>query len=106
GVGGKAIEAILAARQEDFGSFADFCRRVRGAVINKRVVESLIHCGAFDSLGVVRPGLLAAAEDMMRWAERIEREANSDQRSLFGGSVGQSLSDPPAIPTVTEWSDK
>jgi DNA polymerase-3 subunit alpha len=50
---------------------------------------------------------VAAAEDMMRWAERVEREANSDQRSLFGGgAAGNVLSEPPAIPVVTEWSDK
>jgi DNA polymerase III subunit alpha len=108
GVGGKAIETILAARTAPFTSFADFCRGVRGPVINKRVVESLIQCGAFDSLGDSRPALLAAAEDMMRWADRVEREANSDQRSLFGGgtAAGAAMSEPPAIPVVTEWSDK
>ena len=107
GVGGKAIETILEARTTPFASFADFCRRVRGPVINKRVVESLIQCGAFDSLGVTRPRLLAAAEDMMRWAERVERDANSDQQSLFGtGVAGSVLAEPPAIPVVAEWSDK
>jgi DNA polymerase-3 subunit alpha len=108
GVGGKAIETILSARATPFDSFPDFCRRVRGPVINKRVIESLIQCGAFDSLGVSRPRLLAVAEDMMRWAERVEREATSDQRSLFGGAggAGSVLSEPPAIPVVPEWSDK
>jgi DNA polymerase III subunit alpha len=107
GVGGKAIEAVLAVRDQPFGSFADFCRRVRGPAVNKRVVEALIQCGAFDSLGVTRPRLLAAADDMMRWAERIEREATSDQRSLFGGSAaGAAMAEPPPIPVVTEWSDK
>ncbi|HUE40276.1 MAG TPA: DNA polymerase III subunit alpha [Candidatus Binatia bacterium] len=107
GVGGKAIETILEARTTPFASFAEFCRRVRGPVINKRVVESLIQCGAFDSLGVTRPRLLAAAEDMMRWAERVERDANSDQQSLFGtGVAGSVLAEPPAIPVVAEWSDK
>jgi DNA polymerase-3 subunit alpha len=108
GVGGKAIETILAARTTPFTSFADFCRRVRGLVINKRVVESLIRCGAFDSLGTSRPALLAGAEDMMRWAERVEREANSSQRSLFGGgtAAGAAMSEPPAIPVVAEWSEK
>jgi DNA polymerase-3 subunit alpha len=107
GVGGKAIEAILAAREHPFASFADFCRRVRGLVINKRVVESLIQCGAFDSLGVTRPRLLAAVDDMMRWAERLEREATSSQISLFGGSAaGAAMAEPPPIPNVTEWSDK
>jgi DNA polymerase-3 subunit alpha len=108
GVGGKAIETILAARTTPFTSFADFCRRVRGLVINKRVVESLIRCGAFDSLGTSRPALLAGAEDMMRWAERVEREANSSQRSLFGDgtAAGAAMSEPPAIPVVTEWSEK
>jgi DNA polymerase-3 subunit alpha len=106
GVGGKAIETILAARTTPFESFADFCRRVRGPVINKRVVESLVQCGALDSLGVTRARLVAAAEDMLRWAERVEREANSDQQSLFGRTGDSTLSDPPAIPVVPEWSDQ
>ncbi len=106
GVGGKAIETILAARTTPFESFADFCRRVRGPVINKRVVESLVACGAFDSLGMARARLVAAAEDMLRWAERAEREANSDQQSLFGRMGDTALTDPPPIPVVPEWSDK
>jgi DNA polymerase III subunit alpha len=109
GVGAKAIEIILAARATPFASFADFCRRVRGAVINKRVPESLIQCGAFDSFGVARARLLAATEDMMRWAERTEREINSDQRSLFGGaasSLAAAMAEPPPIPSVAEWPEK
>ncbi len=109
GVGGKAIETILAARSEPFQSFADFCRQVRGAVINKRVIESLIQCGAFDSLGVSRGRLFAAVEDMLRWAERTEREANSNQRSLFGGagsSLAAAMAEPPPLPNVPEWPEK
>ena len=110
GVGGKAIEIILAARGEPFLSFADFCRRVRGPVINKRVVESLIQCGAFDSFGVFRAKLFAVAEDVMRWAERMEREANSDQGNLFGGGLGgngaASMSEPPPLPEIAEWPEK
>ena len=106
GVGGKAIETILAARTTPFTSFPDFCRRVRSLVINKRVVESLVECGAFDSLGMGRARLATAAEEMLRWAERMEREANSDQQSLFGRSGPGALTDPPSIPVVPEWSDK
>src|SRR5262249_52444 len=106
GVGGKAIETILAARATPFTSFADFCRRVRGLVINKRLVENLVECGAFDSLGMGRAPLAAAAEDMLRWAERVERDANSDQQSLFAGASAAALTDPPPIPVVPEWSEK
>ncbi len=106
GVGGKAIETILAARTAPFTSFPDFCRRVRSPVINKRVVESLVQCGAFDSLGMGRARLSTAAEEMLRWAERMEREANSDQQSLFGRTGCGVLTEPPPIPVVPEWSDK
>jgi DNA polymerase-3 subunit alpha len=106
GVGGKAIETILAARTSPFTSFPDFCRRVRSLVINKRVVEKLVECGAFDSLGMGRARLAAAAEEMLRWAERVEREANSDQQNLFGRTGPAVLTDPPPIPVVPEWSDK
>src|SRR5216110_85470 len=48
GVGSKAIEAILAAREDGpFTSLADFCLRVRGQLVNRRVIESLVKCGAF-----------------------------------------------------------
>ena len=106
GIGGKAIETILAARTTPFTSLADFCRRVRGLVINKRLIENLVECGAFDSLGMGRARLAAAAEDMLRWAERVERDANSDQQSLFGGASAAALTDPPPIPVVAEWSEK
>ncbi len=108
GVGGKAIETILGVRETPFTSLADVCRRVRGPVVNKRVYESLIQCGALDSLESSRARLLAGVEETLKWAERIEREANSDQQSLFGAatSAGKALAEPPSLPVVEEWSDK
>ncbi len=107
GVGSKAIESILAVRATPFESLADFCRRVRGPAVNKRVVESLIKCGSFDSLGVSRERLLAALEPTIAWAERVEREASSDQISLFGAASGESsMTDPPPIPELSTWTDK
>ncbi len=106
-VGRKAVEIILAARTEPFISLADFCRRVRGAVVNKRVVESLVKCGAFDSLGMSRARFFAAVEDTLRWADRVEREANSNQMGLFGrGTNGGTIADSPPIPDVMDWADK
>ena len=56
GVGGGPSHAILETRQKDgpFEDFTDFARRVDSSVANKRVMESLIKAGAFDSLGVDR----------------------------------------------------
>src|SRR5262245_23341182 len=52
GIGTKAVEAIIAAREDGgpFTSLHDFCLRVRGQVVNRKVLESLITCGAFDTL--------------------------------------------------------
>jgi DNA polymerase-3 subunit alpha len=59
-VGDGVVEAILAARRAGgpFTSFADFCRRVEPGVLTKRVFESLILAGSFDSLGYTRGGLI------------------------------------------------
>src|SRR5436309_2633637 len=60
GVGSKAIEAVLAAREDGpFTSPAGSCLRVRGQLVNRRVIESLIKCGAFDSIERNRARLLA-----------------------------------------------
>src|SRR5215510_9977411 len=69
GVGSKAIEAVLGAREEGpFTGLDDFCLRVRSALVNRRVLESLVACGAFDSIERNRAGLLAALDDVLRWA--------------------------------------
>src|SRR5262249_28234018 len=66
GVGSKAIEGILAARAEGpFTSLDDFCLRVRSQQVNRRVLESLVACGAFDSLERNRARLLAGLDDAL-----------------------------------------
>src|SRR5437667_78694 len=89
GVGSKAIEAILAARDEGpFTSLADFCLRVRGQLVNRRVIESLVKCGAFDSIERNRARLLAGLDEVMRWAASRAEERASAQIGLFGGGGG------------------
>jgi DNA polymerase III subunit alpha len=87
GVGGKAIQAILAERDASgpFLGLDDLVRRVRSAHANRRVFESLIKCGALDSTGVDRASLLAGLDDVMRWASNAA--SNLDQHNLFGGGA-------------------
>src|SRR5262249_58702586 len=69
GVGSKAIEIILAARADGpFTGLHDFCLRVRAQQVNRRVIESLIACGAFDSIERNRARLWAALADALRRA--------------------------------------
>jgi DNA polymerase-3 subunit alpha len=86
-VGGGAVAQIIEARRSKgaFSSFADFCRKVEPGVLTKKVLESLIYAGAFDSLGYTRRGLI---ENYPKVAEPIiaERKAEAaGQFSLFGG---------------------
>src|SRR5260221_4951797 len=64
-VGEAACRAIVAAREEGgtFASIWDFTERVDPSVANKRALESLVHCGAFDSTGASRRGPLPVLED-------------------------------------------
>ena len=105
GVGSKAIEVIQEARQDGpFTDVYDFCTRVQSSQANKRVMESLIKCGAFDSFRTSRAQLLAGIEEAMRWAaQKASGHSNANQMGLFvnGGA------DPahPELPQVEEWSD-
>lgn len=87
-VGEGAVEVIIKARQlgGPFQSLDDFCQRVDLRQVNKRVIESLILCGAFDSLGFYRSQLLAVLDGCMETAQanRRDQEAQvSGQVSLF-----------------------
>jgi DNA polymerase-3 subunit alpha len=103
GVGSKAIEAILAARAEGpFTSLHDFCLRVRSQQVNRRVIESLIACGAFDSMERNRARLWAALEDVLRWASQRAEERSSPQMGLFAAG-GVPDAPPPSLPAVEPW---
>ena len=85
-VGEQAIGEMEKIRAEGgpFLSLYDFCRRVGSKQINKRTLESLIKCGAFDSFGAKRSQLLAVAAQTMEMAARAQKDEDSGQMGLFG----------------------
>ena len=86
-VGEGAVAKIIEARRAGgaFTSFSDFCRKVDPGVLTKRVLESLVQAGAFDSLGYSRQGLLQS-QDKVSAPILAERKAEAaGQFSLFGG---------------------
>jgi DNA polymerase-3 subunit alpha len=107
GVGAKAIEVIQVARQDGpFTDLYDFCSRVRGSQVNKRVMESLIKCGALDSLQASRAQLLAGMDEALKWAEQqANGGANAAQLGLFGAGNGKHGDGRPQLPLVEEWID-
>jgi DNA polymerase-3 subunit alpha len=106
-VGLAAIQSILSAREEkgNFTSLADFCLKVDLRKVNKRVVESLIKCGAIDSLGSSRSQLLAGLEDAMDWAQGVERERANHQITMFGGMAKGGRAAEPRLPDVPPWPE-
>ncbi len=84
GTGESAIAAIIKARNQGgpYTDLFDFCRRVDKRIVNRRVVESLIRAGAFDSVNSHRAGVLASVGIALESAEQAGRAVN--QVSLFG----------------------
>jgi DNA polymerase III subunit alpha len=105
-VGTNVVEAILAARksQGQFTSFADFLRKVPLVVCNKRVIESLIKAGAFDSFGDARKALLFVHEQAVDAVIDVKRNEAIGQDSLFGGDAeAEAVFDVPVPAQVGEW---
>lgn len=96
-VGAGAVEAIVQDRLHygSFKSYTDFCRRLDTRVVNRRVLESLIKSGAFDSLGHGRSQLMAMIEAGMDLAAQSSRERSNGQLTLldfWGDSAGDVFS--------------
>ena len=108
-VGEGAIEAILAEREANgpFASLCDFCERVDLRKVNKRVIESLIACGAFDSTGAHRAQMMAILEEALEYGQKVQRERCDPQMGLFDDGVECSLSvDAPVLARIGEWDQK
>jgi DNA polymerase-3 subunit alpha len=100
-VGGGAVEAILETRQEAgaFTSLYDFCERIDSRRVNRRVVESLVRCGAFDCFKATRASLWQALPAALERGQSAQRDRASGQGSLFA-DVGATE---PTLPEVPEW---
>lgn len=83
-----------------FKSFADFIERMAGQDMNKRALEGLISCGAFDSMGVKRSQLLAVYERALEGTARAARDNVAGQLSLFDSAEENTEMEFPDIPEL------
>jgi DNA polymerase III subunit alpha len=104
-VGELAMVAAIEERKRGgvFKSLDDFCARVDAKKINRKVVESLVKCGAFDFTGVERAQLFAEVEGAMAAAASSQRDKASGQSSLFGDITAQPVAKR-ASAKVPPWS--
>jgi DNA polymerase III subunit alpha len=108
GLGSAAVAMIVQARSEsgDFRSIYDFAERVDQKAVNKRVLESLIKSGAFDSIHKHRSSLLPLLDRAIEYGAKAQRDRNSGQVGLFAlASDGMAQEEPP-IPERPPWTRK
>jgi len=106
-VGTAAIESVLAARLKlgRFDTMVQFCENVDLRLLNKRVIESLIKAGAFDSLGARRSQHMAVLDRAMDLGQKRQRETSSGQHGLFMGETGLATPPPLDLPDVPDWTE-
>ncbi|MHC4671401.1 MAG: DNA polymerase III subunit alpha [Planctomycetota bacterium] len=107
GVGGKAVAAILAARENGppFESLYDFCERVELTVVNRSVIEALIKSGSFDSTGAMRKALMMVLDDAISFGSAAAADRRAGQMSLFGSSDPGIAKSVPKIPENEQWTE-
>jgi DNA polymerase-3 subunit alpha len=112
GVGEAAVEVIIEERQKNgpFKDLYDFMRRISLRVVNKRVMESLVYAGAFDSFGLQRSVFFAPSDKYETYIENLLKYGSAHQEdkvmsvnSLFG-DLSDSVSIPePKVPKAEDW---
>jgi DNA polymerase III subunit alpha len=94
-VGSAAVDAIIEARETGgpIASIWDLCERVDCSRVNKKAIESLIKCGALDSTGATRAGMLEVLPQAQAAGNKVQQDAQLGQGSIFdlGGDDGPGL---------------
>lgn len=112
GVGAGAVECVLAARDDDgpFIDLFDFTERVDLRRVNRRVLEALVKCGAFDGFTGSRQGLFMALDRAIERGQAHQRDRDSGQFNLFGeleaSSPPPAPEEPGPLVDDDEWPDK
>ncbi|MBW1714131.1 MAG: DNA polymerase III subunit alpha, partial [Deltaproteobacteria bacterium] len=106
-VGAGAVEVIVESRTQGgpFADIFDFCERVDLRRVNKRVVESLIKCGAFDFGPGHRAQLMAVLDEAVDQGQRRQRERAEGQLGLFDDASQDRREAHLDLPSAPEWSE-
>ncbi|MDP8265034.1 MAG: DNA polymerase III subunit alpha [Candidatus Aceula lacicola] len=104
-IGGAAIESILEKRKDGpYENIFDFCKQVDSRTVNRKVVESLIRCGAFDCFGVHRSQLMVVADNALESGAKAQKEKSSGQFSFFDMQGMEDFKkDMETFPEIDEW---
>ena len=104
-LGRQFIDEIIAERRyKPYKSFYDFCKRLYGRSMNSRAIESLIKCGAFDTLGANRRQLLAVSKTVLDDLDYESKHNMGGQISFFDlGGEAEKTSSEPEIPDMEEF---
>ncbi len=108
-VGTNVIAEIIKAREEKgkFATFTDFCTKVDQSVLNKRQIESLIKCGAFDSLRVRRSQLMEIYEKTIDTVINQRKRTLEGQFSLFDDAASADMGlQNEEMPDIPEYNEK
>lgn len=106
-VGEAAVQSIIEVRDlaGPFSALFDFCERVDSRRVNRRVLESLIKCGAFDSTKAARAALMTALDQAIELGGSRQRDRLSGQTSLFD-CVDTQVTHGCELPDVSEWGER
>jgi DNA polymerase-3 subunit alpha len=108
--GTAAVIEIINERKRGgcYTSFRDFCERIEGKDVNKRCIESMIKCGAFDSLGVYRSRLMASYEKIIDGIQQSRKRNMEGQLSIFeiSNDNNDKVDDEEVYPDIKEYPSK
>ena len=104
-VGSSAIEDILREREENgpYKDLEDFCLRINGKKVNRKVIESLIKAGAMDCFGLSRRAMFESLEDVLSLAMTQKKDVLIGQMSLFDKKISKGKN--PVLGNKDEWSE-
>jgi DNA polymerase-3 subunit alpha len=108
-VGGGAIDSIVTARDKEgrFKTLYHFCEHIDSRLVNRKVIESLIKCGAYDSFALYRSQLMAILDKAMEVAGGIQKDRMEGQLSFFDTFEDQDnfKKSFQEIPDIKEWPE-
>jgi DNA polymerase-3 subunit alpha len=108
GIGVMAAESIISAREKHgpAPSLETLLERVEGTALNKRAIEALVKCGAFDYTGRPRAAIFASIEESSATAQKLQRDKEIGQGNLFFAEAILPSAIPARPAEEPEWPEK